>query len=332
MLHVAILAIVRLAAAGRLPRPSWGAVVINLDRRPDRLQRFAQAMNATEPWLFRSGRLCRIPGRDGEYWTDHDSDPEHSLTGTGRDPAGISANFSRPIPIRLSDAVGGDWFTAQAAQMLRSTNAVWPDMTAGGAGLYLGHADAWHQVVERGWDYGVVFEDDLTLYSPSFQGEVSRILAGGRRAPWDFLYLQQDEPAWPKNTGCPYGRGVVPKEVPVSGLLTNTGAYVVTQRGAQKLLAGSFPASQQLDAELGKVPDLQRARLLPSVAQMDERVASSSGIDYRDTDVQNGAPTPEFKHLRQAVEGLVAAVADAHGQPAGHAAGSAAAAIRDCAA
>ncbi|CAK0873169.1 unnamed protein product [Prorocentrum cordatum] len=293
-------------AAGRQARaalgPNWGAAVISLDRRPDRLRRFARALNASEPWLLRSGRLCRVRGRDGRDWLDH-----HHGEGL--------ANGSGRVPLRMSEAVDGGWFSDGAVRMLRSAAAMWPAMTAGGAGLYLGHADAWQQVVRRGWDYGLIFEDDLTLFAPSFEAYASKALVGGiRSVDWDLLYLQHDNCAqWKKNAQYPFAPGQLSEEQEAQGQVFDTAAYVVTQRGARRLLAEAFPAGQQLDAALSGMGGLRRALLLPPVAQADETVIPSSGMAYRDTDVQQGAPTDAFRRLRGAVEGLAAATAAAAG-------------------
>merc|ERR1712087_942098 len=119
-------------------------------------------------------------------------------------------------------------------------------MTAGAVGLFLGHAAAWHHIVKKKLDYGIVFEDDLTLYSPSFADEVSAILKSPARPHWDFLYLQQDGTVWPKNQPWPYKESRKSTLRTLSELVPNTGAYIVTQVGAQKLLSGTFPATKQL--------------------------------------------------------------------------------------
>lgn len=296
--------------------PNWGAAVINLDRRPDRLRRFALALNASEPWLLRSGRLCRVRGRDGRDWLDRHHGEAPAMP--RRSPLEGMANGSRRVPLQMSEAVDGGWFSDSAVRMLRSTTAVWPAMTAGGAGLYLGHADAWQQVVSRGWDYGLIFEDDLTLFAPTFEAYASKALVGGLRSvDWDLLYLQHDNcPFWKKNTPYPFTHYQASEEQDVHITVFDTAAYIVTQRGARKLLAGAFPAGEQLDAALFGMGGLRRALLLPPVAQADETRTPSTGIAYRDTDVQAGAPTDSFRKLRGAIEGLTAATADAAGSNA----------------
>lgn len=275
-------------------------MVINLARRPERLGRFLEAVRTNEPWLLESGRMCRVEGRDGKEL------PQKSTRFERPGDEGVP-DAKRPVIHSLRDTVAlvrDGWVTAEALDTSGSRDrSFWPNMTAGGLGLYLGHAAAWQHILSAGLDYGIVFEDDLTLFSPTFRDNVSAALAGhssvaqnasGTHASWDLLYLQRcDDPAWSKErvwqksampTGDHTARIV---QLAPNATITCTGAYVLTREGALKLLEGALPARLQLDAQLGRVPGLVRAALSPPVAQCQEVFKNKIGGSYRDTDVQN---------------------------------------------
>lgn len=286
-------------------QPRWEAMVINLDRRHDRLQHFAHAMNQSQPWLFNSGRLCRIAGRDGKELLDSQSIHKKHLR--SKLPGHLSSSSEVPRHLKDEELIDGGWLTKEAVEMLHSKGTRWPHMTAGGAGLLLGHADAWRHVVDMDLDYGVIFEDDLTLFSPSFQPEVSRILSGNQEEDWDWLYLQLDVPSWLKNTECPYKKIIKSTEEPVltGTIVPCTGAYVITRSGAEKLLASALPATDQLDSQLSNVPRMRRASLNPIVAQCDEKLTTEWGfVTYKDTDVQKGVPSKSEQDWANSVDSL----------------------------
>jgi len=277
--------------------------VINLDRRPDRLQRFQKALERNETWLLSSQKLCRIRGRDGR----HMQRGRQGLRGKVR-------SAHDPVPQLLPDAaalVADGWATPQAVATARQPHTRWPAMTGGGLGLYMAHADAWRQIIESGLDYGVIFEDDLTLFAPGFASQAAQILAGHEdkafafRVPWDLLYLQRcNDQSWLKpRVGDFWPVPDQPDEVRVDEMsikpgetTTCTGAYIVSRRGAEILLQDGLPADVQVDQQISGLTNLKRAALTPPVAQCQEVVANEVGT-YRDTDVHEQGddlmPLPE---------------------------------------
>mmetsp|Transcript_42158 Transcript_42158/g.65789 ORF Transcript_42158/g.65789 Transcript_42158/m.65789 type:complete len:413 (-) Transcript_42158:7-1245(-) len=287
-------------------RPRWATFVINLDRRPTRLQRFKEALLRDEPWLLENGTICRVRGRDGQ-------EISRNAARIFRKPTRSSLRHKIPslVPESVEDLdslVQDGWVATSAAETAESSDAVWPAMTRGGIGLYFGHVDAWRKVWESNVDYGLIFEDDATLFSPRFEEEVSRIVARPLNvaASWDFLYLQRcNDDLWlkersdwsigdtklPKNLGKPALVRIMDRET-----VTCTGAYIITRSGAKKLLEGALPATMQLDYQLGNVTGLRRAALSPPVAQCSEVITDSNGKKRRDTDVQQNS---ERIHMRQ---------------------------------
>lgn len=302
---------------GSRSAPRWAAMVIGLDRRPDRLKRFTEAVLQAEPWLldakqhgYQGGAICRISGRDGQELTSATHSEafsawakEHQKQTQGKvnlEEVQMKNNIDAQVPRSLEDPTSlvlNGWLTSDALAMAVSNSSEWPKMTAGGIGLYLGHADAWHRIISQNLDYGLIFEDDLTLFAPSFQDNVTAILATQPNASaWDMLYLQRcNDAAWQKRrTYHDEDDDLMPKDfthsvvVPIGAHeeVPCTGAYILTRRGAKQLLRGALPARDQLDFQLGKLSNFRRAAISPPVAQCHEIYANEFGERYRDTDVQ----------------------------------------------
>lgn len=283
--------------------PRWEAMVINLERRPDRLHDFGETLRRKQPWIY-NGHLCRIQGRDGRDLPRDSSAPhgQRSASFLERRPRGGAAGA---VPWSLWDTsqlVGDGWVTADALRAAQRPLTRWPNMTAGGIGLFLGHAGAWQHVVDAGLDFGLVFEDDLTLFARGFSRQVSDILEGREdtHASWDWLYLQRcGDKSWDKERSYWDSDDERASQHMDAGWSSETllaadasvpctGAYIVTNTGARKLLEGALPASEQLDHQLTSVPGLTRAALSPPLAQCAEVRKNSAGSRYRDTDVQMG--------------------------------------------
>jgi hypothetical protein len=296
-------------------------MVINLKRRSQRLQRFGAALLKDEPWLLRGNSVCRVPGRDGEEFASaisQVSTVEFERARTQAKNASSSAHHGvlPPVPESLQDPVAllaNGWITEEAIVQAGAAQDVWPKMTAGGVGLYLSHAAAWQHVVDMNLDYGLVFEDDLTLFAPSFQDNVSSILSSGNQW-WDLMYLQRcDDKSWLKRrvaNHIPGYKSRIPRAVlearsvvePIDAedLIPCTGAYIITRQGAEKLLSGAIPAHEQLDVQIGRLSNLKRAALSPPVAQCWEIVENKDGHLERDTDVQtNSENDPDYLYWRQ---------------------------------
>mmetsp|Transcript_51918 Transcript_51918/g.121493 ORF Transcript_51918/g.121493 Transcript_51918/m.121493 type:complete len:400 (-) Transcript_51918:1-1200(-) len=266
--------------------PKWEALVINMDKRHDRLERFAQTLQANEPWLLQDGRTCRVHGRDGSTIS--------LPTASG---AFLQPRVDVPLEVHEANLLLHDgWMSKEAISQASDPESRWPNMTTGGMGLYLGHAAAWKHVVDKGLDYALVMEDDLLLFSQAFHEEVSDLLSKVPIVPWHLLYLQRcDDPLWMKErTWWQDGEASNRIEFEKSMLVmmdpgrtvTCTGAYIITKAGAEVLLEHSFPATYQLDYQLGHVPGLARAAMSPPLAQCQEIFKDSHGTRKRDTDVQ----------------------------------------------
>jgi len=112
------------------------------------------------------------------------------------------------------------------------------------AGLYISHVDVWKLFLDSGEEVGLVLEDDAVV-STGFGALVDKVVAGGVPSPegWDVwlvgaLALRSVRPPPPS---------FPPGWVAVTDWW-GTQAYLITRRGAAKLLAHAYPADAQIDA------------------------------------------------------------------------------------
>ncbi|CAK0807531.1 unnamed protein product [Prorocentrum cordatum] len=163
-------------------------------------------------------------------------------------------------------------------------------MTAGGLGLYLGHAAAWRHILSAGLDFGLVFEDDLTLFAPSLPRQ--RLRGPRRHRPADRPGGGALGPALPAEAqASEAGSGRMgPEDRARVGGDRSQGVAEARRRAARRQrhralhgrlpalggggpeaaarrAAGELPAGRQL----GHVPGLSRAAFTPPLAQCQDR-------------------------------------------------------------
>jgi len=260
--------------------------------------------------------MCRISGRDApdlSHWSVQQQLPgsvqlraQHS-DHSRKQGAGNLQDYP-PVPHSLQDSlslVSDGWVSKAGMDAAVASRDGWPALTPGGIGLYLAHVDAWRNIIKMNLDYGVIFEDDLTLFAPGFEQHVSSVLATQSHGTgWDMLYLQWDSEAWPKQRASWGGaephipESVVkasPVVVPIApkAIVACTGAYILTREGAERLLRTALPAGDQLDFQLGNVPGFRRASFSVPMAQCWEIYTDENGELRRDTDVQLSQPQGE---------------------------------------
>ena len=119
----------------------------------------------------------------------------------------------------------------------------------GSLGCALSHIGAWKQVVQRGWKYGLIFEDDVILTDTFAEDLRARM----PEVPPDFdlLYLGSGLTA-PHHVRAFVSTHVFEPHYPREGMY----AYVVSARGARKLLKHLFPiqlANGGIDTVVGKL-------------------------------------------------------------------------------
>ncbi|NWU62568.1 GT253 glycosyltransferase, partial [Pterocles burchelli] len=117
-------------------------------------------------------------------------------------------------------------------------------LTKGEVGCFLSHYGVWKEIVSRGLERSVVFEDDVR-FEAAFPARLQRLMEEleGAQRDWDLIYLgrkqvnvEDEEPV----------EGV--RNLVVAGYSYWTLAYAISCRGAQKLLAAE-PLSKMLPVD-----------------------------------------------------------------------------------
>merc|ERR1712203_966285 len=173
-------------------------------------------------------------------------------------------------------------------------------LSLGAIGLYLSHAEAWPRLVDEGLEYGIIFEDDLRFFAPSFKTILQQLAPQDspsldRAYNGSLIYLQHcscdsETPCWPR--GCssapayPYPKI---KDVASNVVVPCTAAYVLSKGAARQLLQRAFPISEQLDRAFlnNVVMGLHRQLFEPAVAQVGAVWLSS---DVQDVGIHEGDP------------------------------------------
>eukprot|EP00928_Gymnodinium_smaydae_P020123 TRINITY_DN17777_c0_g1_i2.p1 TRINITY_DN17777_c0_g1~~TRINITY_DN17777_c0_g1_i2.p1 ORF type:complete len:486 (+),score=121.28 TRINITY_DN17777_c0_g1_i2:96-1553(+) len=235
--------------------PKWEAFVVTLRRRTERLRGFVNALAEQEPWVLE--RLSPIWAVDGKMLAA-DKVAKKTL---------VSNGF---IELRQAETA-----------MEEPLAYLWWDLSPGAIGCYLSHAMAWEQIVKRGLDYGLVFEDDTRHFAKGFGDAVKSKVLERKGANGDIVYLQHCDASanWPR------GSEVAPVEPSTPHILDSdlivpcTAAYMISQKAARQLLRYAFPLSTQLDRALAglAVRGLTRMRFEPALAQVG-KVSEESDI------------------------------------------------------
>ncbi len=112
----------------------------------------------------------------------------------------------------------------------------------GQLGCFDSHLRIWRSVVEQNLDQAIIFEDDVGIEVHHLP-YVDRALANlqAHDPDWDVFYL-----ALHKYKPCRKRRLTEDLAVPLSNLI-GTFAYMVSQRGARKLMTGALPMVEAVD-------------------------------------------------------------------------------------
>jgi GR25 family glycosyltransferase involved in LPS biosynthesis len=241
-------------------------LVINLERRPERLERFVEAVAdhkgsaGVEP--------CRIAAMDGKLLMDD-------------------------LPTTLIQP--SLWEKARSGE--RSNDPWWATLTRGGVGLTLSHARAWLHIIENDLPMALVAEDDLRFYVDDFGEQLHTMCGEALRQEMDMVQLQSCWTGWPKPGDKVSTNDFRLTSKDIVALRDNsskttlykwadwhgsyghpcTSFYLLTNKGARAALRATLPMSGQLDDQQGKglLHALHGGVVVPPIAQSDERGGST---------------------------------------------------------
>lgn len=124
-------------------------------------------------------------------------------------------------------------------------------LSLGELGNYFSHFEVLRLIVKRGLKSALIFEDDAKL-SDDFDKRLKSLMY---HAPenWDIIYLH----CFAESFGCKPDRFKQTEDLRFSILkgkncTAGNAAYIVSDKGAQKLLQGMNPASDSTDTRIGK--------------------------------------------------------------------------------
>lgn len=143
--------------------------------------------------------------------------------------------------------------------------------SAGGVGCYLSHTTVWRQFLKRPEAYAIVFEDDATI-PVGFYEELQAAMKEATLLPQapDVWFFSMPCGWYYDYKGKPNPRDV--KESVLGPWTVNTCAsftgYLISKRGAEKLLATAFPLDMHVDlftclnGELGRILTVAHDRVI----------------------------------------------------------------------
>ena len=182
-------------------------MVLNLDRRPDRLQMFEAAMPSAL-------QVCRIPAVDGKLMRGQPPPSELVSPMQWAEAVNRSRDGTHPMDhwLKLSGRI-----------------------TLGGIGMKLAHALAWRHMVDKDLNVALIAEDDVGVYSPQFFAALEQACDAASAGTHHYIQMQM----------CPRGirhdpsAGGEPVEL-VPGTEYCTGMYVLSRHGARMALGSAF--------------------------------------------------------------------------------------------
>jgi len=232
------------------PQFKWQGIVISLERRRDRINHFFNRIGQ-QPVL--QGKFCRLSATDAHN--------ETKLAGL------VSNKRIKPETVELAKARDYSHTTTNGRYL-----------TLGSIGVYDSHIRAMERIAKNeSIDFGVIAEDDLSLFSDDFEQQFRKLvdLQGEAAAIWNstgFLYLQSCNQGWARDT-------VVEPRLSMQTVLRDVssshcpclGMYAVSRSAAKMLTALDgplLPMESQIDETLPhKVAGLQAKAFYPSIAQ-----------------------------------------------------------------
>lgn len=122
--------------------------------------------------------------------------------------------------------------------------------SAGGVGCYLSHTTVWKKFLERSEEYAIIFEDDA-LIPAGFTQKLQKAMKDTTLLPeipdvWFFMtpldwYYEYKGKPHPSNVK---GNNIGPWIMNVCSTFTG---YMITRRGAERLLESAFPIDMHVD-------------------------------------------------------------------------------------
>lgn len=158
------------------------------------------------------------------------------------------------------------------------------EIDAGGAiGASLSHFKAWTRAKGSSAPALVIFEDDIVL-PPDFKERLGRVFDDLKTTDWDVIQLQVT-----RYTNGGIGAKPIKGSEPWHSVdsLMGAHAYVVSRRGAERLLARAYPIELHVDAYLAYMARMGHIKMLWHPALDIDQGTSKSDIGHGDCEICN---------------------------------------------
>ena len=153
--------------------------------------------------------------------------------------------------------------------------------TAGAIGASLSHFKAWKQLTDSGAPAMIVFEDDLHIPA-DLKDRLETVLAAASSLDgWDMIQLQQTEYRDGSKGCAPMKGAAADNPWSVCTSLMGAHAYIVSQRGATRLLEKAYPIELHVDAYMAYMSRMNHISMLwhPLI---------NLNVQYQGSDIDHG--------------------------------------------
>lgn len=201
----------------------------------------------------------------------------------GADAAGVHVQRLSAVDAKEFDAVNHSAISLLTAHNIKFgvRRAHYEIDTGGAVGATLSHIKAWNYLINGTAPALIVFEDDAIL-PPDYESRLHQVVAE-LPAEWDIITFY--------NTQFGNGRGCEP-DPKVAPLQTCTGqmgahAYMISRRGAQRMLARAYPIEIHVDAYMAFMARMGYIQMLWNPDMQVEQPFDDSDIAHGNTRILN---------------------------------------------
>jgi GR25 family glycosyltransferase involved in LPS biosynthesis len=151
--------------------------------------------------------------------------------------------------------------------------------TGGAVGASLSHIKAWNYLMSSNASALIVFEDDATI-PPDFQSRLNQVV-DELPAEWDIITFYNT--VFMTNRGCAPNPKMAPLES-CTGLM-GAHAYMISRRGAQRMLARAYPIELHVDAFMAFMARMGYIQMLWNPCMQVEQPFDDSDIAHGNTQI-----------------------------------------------
>jgi GR25 family glycosyltransferase involved in LPS biosynthesis len=201
----------------------------------------------------------------------------------GADAAGVHVRRLSAVDAKEFDAVNHSAISLLTAHNIKFgvRRAHYEIDTGGAVGASLSHIKAWNYLINGTAPALIVFEDDAII-PPDFEPRLEQVVAE-LPAEWDIITFYNTQ--FGNGSGCEPD----PKVAPLQSCTGQMGAhaYMISRRGAQRMLARAYPIEIHVDAYMAFMARMGYIQMLWNPAMQVEQPFDDSDIAHGNTRILN---------------------------------------------